>query len=59
MKKQKIEDIKEIQRILLKKDYSVKCVKDIGDWMLNNLETSKEYINKPEFKNFLKELGIK
>lgn len=52
----KEEDIKEVQRMLLNKDYSVKCVKDIGEWMLNNLESSKEYVNKPEFKDFLKHL---
>jgi len=53
----KQEIIKEVQRMLLKNDYSVKCVKDIGDWMLKNLETSREYINKPEFQDFLKQLN--
>ena len=50
----KQEIIKEIQRMLLKNDYSVKCVYDLGKWMLENLETSREYINKPNFKDFLK-----
>ena len=48
--------IKEIQRILLENNYSVKCVKDIGNWMSENLETAEEYINKPEFRFFLNKL---
>jgi hypothetical protein len=45
----KQEIIKEVQRMLLKNEYSVKCAYDIKDWMLKNLETSEEYINKLEF----------
>ena len=54
--KEKTEIIKEIQRILLKKDISVKCVYDLGKWLRDNLETAEEYGNKPEFRDFLNNL---
>ncbi len=55
-KQNKKEDIKEVQRMLIKKDYSVKFLKDLGEWMKKNIETSKEYINKTKFKYFLENL---
>jgi len=53
----KIELIKECQRLMLMNDYSVMSAKVIGDFMKENLETGEEYYHKhkDEFDKIHKE----
>jgi len=53
----KIELVKEVQRLILNNDYSVMSAKLIGDFIKKNLETNREYYlkHKEDFKRIQKE----
>ena len=54
----KIELVKEVQRMLLMNDYSIPCAKKIGDLIKENIETNKEWYHKDhilKFSDVLKE----